>query len=105
MTAEDVLQSSSNLLNHLEPKSHSFAAKCLMRLKSDELPKLHTRVRFPSPAPITFVRSRRHGEVVLTHATMSANLSIYAQKRVMHDTARISRACRGRHSVAGGRAR
>ena len=50
--ARKVLQSGSNLLNHLERKSRSFTAKLLMRLKCVLLPKLHTRVRFPSPAPI-----------------------------------------------------
>jgi len=47
-----VLQSGRNLLNHLEMKKRSFESNPLMRLKYVELPKLHTRVRFPSPAPL-----------------------------------------------------
>ena len=49
--ARKVLQSGCNLLNHLERKSHSFTTKLLIRLKCVPLPKLHTRVRFPSSDP------------------------------------------------------
>ena len=46
-----VLKFTCNLLNHLERKKQSFESKLLRCLESPELPKLHTRVRFPSPAP------------------------------------------------------
>jgi len=48
---EKVLQLERNLLNHLARKKQSFESKLLRCLETTELPKLHTRVRFPSPAP------------------------------------------------------
>jgi len=46
-----VLCLNRNRLIRLAPKGRSFARKPLRGLSSIELPKLHTRVRFPSPAP------------------------------------------------------
>jgi hypothetical protein len=43
------LHSASNILMYLERAWTLFTAKSLMRMKSVELPKLHRRVRFPSP--------------------------------------------------------
>jgi len=52
--ASEVLQSKRNLLIDIDDKKQSFAAMQLIMLKYVELPKLHTRVRFPSPAPFLF---------------------------------------------------
>jgi hypothetical protein len=62
---EKVLHFARNLLSHLASKMYSFAAKYLMPLKSSELPKLHTRVRFPSPPQDLMKFSRRVLQAVL----------------------------------------
>src|SRR5262245_36905015 len=48
--ALQVLQSQRNPLTDMRAKVLSFTAKPLTALRHAELPKLHTRVRFPSPA-------------------------------------------------------
>ena len=47
-----VLQIAGILLIVFKAKSVSFVSKLLICKKNAELPKLHTRVRFPSPAPV-----------------------------------------------------
>ena len=93
VTSPTVLRFDRNPLTNLGPETYSFAVIVLARLRNVPLPKLHTRVRFPSPAPATFPHWQAH-----QLATIGILEHLVSQARTAIDyTTRGN--CRARRSV------